>query len=421
MRIIHLSDIHFDERRQLAGAVRVDDNGHNVALVSAAACLEHARKAAIEAGPVDLWVVTGDVFDTATPTQLEERYAIAFVDALAKDAPVVVLAGNHDVPAAGAGATALECLKLRLGVYVIEEPCVLTFRRGAMGGLLPSRLIGSGNGRVWGDPAPAVVALACLPYPRRAELVALVPEGSREERNAAASTVLRGLVQGLRVQAETHAPGAPIVALYHGTLDGATVGVQPRALSGDVTLSPADFGGFTYCAAGHIHKMQKMAPNAFYAGSPDRVDFDEERDFKGVLDVTINGTGPAAVKPIATPARTYVTAAPEHLDAPLDTWKRGVVYRVKAEVGPEEAVAIRRRVAEIAASGVWISASALRVVSDVRARDEEARADESVSAILARWLAANPHHVADVVTQHGGEAAATAAEVVTMNHGISGE
>jgi len=414
IRIIHLSDVHFDERRQLAGAVRVTSDGHNEALVSTARCFAAAEAAALAAGPVDLWVVTGDLFDTATPTQLEERYAVEAVESLARSAPVVVLAGNHDVPAAGAGATALECLKLRPRVHVVEEPAVLYFERSysSSGGLaqIMSEFV-SGAG----------LALACVPYPRRAELVALAPEGSREERNAAASQVLRGIVQGLRIQAETKAPNAVRVALYHGALDGATIGVQPRTISGDVTLSPADFAGFAYCAAGHLHKMQKLAPTVYYAGSIDRVDFDEARDYKGALDVRVCGNRATEVKPIATPARVYVTATPEHLDAPLDTWKPGVVYRVKGEVGPEEAAAIRRRVGELAATGVWISASALRVVSDVRARDEEARADESVGAILSRWLTANPHHVTDLVTQHGGEPAATSAEIVTLNRAIAGE
>lgn len=413
IRIIHLSDVHFDERRQLAGAVRVTSDGHNEALVSTARCFAAAEAAALAAGPVDLWVVTGDLFDTATPTQLEERYAVEAVESLARSAPVVVLAGNHDVPAAGAGATALECLKLRPRVHVVEEPAVLYFAEqdGAFVRVMNGAAIG----------LAAELALACVPYPRRAELVALVPEGSREERNAAASQVLRGIVQGLRIQAETQAPNAVRVALYHGALDGATIGVQPRTISGDVTLSPADFAGFAYCAAGHLHKMQKLAPTVYYAGSIDRVDFDEARDYKGALDVRVGVNRATEVKPIATPARVYVTATPEHLEAPLDTWKPGVVYRVKGEVGPEEAAAIRRRVGELAATGVWISASALRVVSDVRARDEEARADESVGAILSRWLTANPHHVTDLVTQHGGESAATSAEIVTLNRAIAGE
>lgn len=414
MRLIHLSDIHFDERRQLAGSVRLDDAGHNEALTSTARCVAAIVDAACAAGPVDLWLVTGDVFDTATPTQLEERVAIEAIDRMARHAPVIVLAGNHDVPAAGAGATALECLKLRSGVHVVEEPCVLHLGRDPETGRYEdSRRLGQ-----WSEP----VALVCLPYPRRAELVALAPEGSREERNAAASTVLRGLVHGLRARAVHEAsPHSAHVALYHGSLDGAMVGVQPRALSGDVTLSPADFGPFAYAAAGHIHRMQRMAPNVYYAGSPDRVDFDEEADFKGALDVRIEHGRLVSVTPIATPARVYVTAAPQHLSAPVDSWERGVVYRVAADVTTQEAAEIRRRVAELAASGVWISTSGLRVSSEIRARDEEAYADESVSAVLERWLTANPHHAEDVAAQHGGEASAVTSEIVDLSLSIAKE
>lgn len=399
MRIIHISDIHFDERRQLAGEVRVDAEGRNHALVSTARCVEAIREQALAAGQVDLWCVTGDVFDSPVPTPLEERAAIEAIEAMAGSAPVVVLSGNHDVPAAGAGATALECLKVRRNIHVVEAPRVLTLQAGGV-----------------------TVSVVCVPYPRRAELVALAPDGSREERNALASQILRGILQGLRVQAANNSPGSVLVALYHGSLDGATVGAQPRTISNDVALSPADFGGFAYAGCGHIHRMQRLAPNVYYAGSPDRVDFDEEADYKGGLDVTISAAGVLeAVRPIASEPRVYVTARPEHLAAANDTWTAGgTVYRVKGEVMQSEAVEIRRRVAELAAAGVWISASALRVVSEIRTRDELASADETVAAFLERWLTANPAHVEEAATVTGTEPADIAAAVLDLNTEIAG-
>ncbi len=242
MRLIQISDLHHDELRKLAGDVRLDDRGHNVCLVSLAECIEHVRVTALAAGPVDAWLVTGDVFDRATPTPLEERYAVVAMESLAKHAPVVIISGNHDVPREAAGATALECLKLREGIIVIERTQNIGFWTDPGGG--PKLLFGGALPVVEADryQSPPDLVLGCVPYPRRAEIVKLAPEAGSEDRNALLSQLLAGSVQALRMQAEVSAPNAVRVALFHGSLDGAAVGVQPRPLSGDVQLSPADFG-----------------------------------------------------------------------------------------------------------------------------------------------------------------------------------
>lgn len=439
MRLIHISDLHFDERRQLAGAPRLDGRGHNVCLVSLAACIEHVRVTALAAGRVDAWIVTGDVFDTATPSPLEERYAIEAMKALAKDALVIIIAGNHDVPNAAAGATALECLKHRDGIIVVEDVRNLAFWYDPGGS---GRLFFGGGLPVDSDryQSPPDLVLSCVPYPRRAELVRGAPEAGREARNALASELLRGLVQALRIEAESRAPDAIRVALFHGSLDGAKIGVQPRALSGDVQLAASDFAGYDAAACGHIHKMQPIGPGVYYAGSPDRCDFDEERDYKGGVELTVERGKPAGVKPIPTPAREYVTVTPEQLlGTPPAAWKRGgAVYRVKGDATPEVAIVLRRRVADLDAEGVWISTSALKVESETRARDAGATADESTSNVLERWLAANELHLRDLVEQHGGEPlddlpeperaevldvrrAELHAELLADNHAVTGE
>jgi len=408
-RLIHLSDVHLDERRQLAGSIRLDEHGQNAALSNTVACLRAVRDAALADGPVDLWAITGDLFDTPTPTQLEERCAVEFVESLTPHAPVVVLAGNHDVPGAGSGATALECLKLRDNVTVVETPQVLVVSRGFHG----NTVLASDDDVTEDDDT---VTIACVPYPRRAELVALAPDGSREERNAAASAVLKDIIRGLRLESEERAPATAYrLALYHGGLDGAVVGVQPRSLSGDISVHPTDFAGFDYVAAGHIHKRQQLAPNVWYAGSVDRVDFDEEGDEKGALDVQLE-RGALTVEPIATPARRYVTLP---LDAEPETLEPGVVYRWKGEATAAEAAELRRRVA--ARSGdAWVT-TAVRLVAEVRARDAEARADETASALLGRWLLANPLHVDGVTSAHGAQREDVIADIVRLHHAAAGE
>ena len=386
MRIIQISDVHLDERRQLAGALRLTADGESEALVRTTQCVDHVISAALSLGPVDLWAITGDLFDAPTPTQHEVRAAVRLVYCMADQAPVVVLAGNHDAPMAGAGATALEGLKLRKRVHVVEQPEVL-------------RIAGA--------------SVVCLPYPRRAELVALAPEGSREERNAAASQALQSMLTVLRDSDY----GAPKVCLYHGTITGSVVGAQPRTLSGDVELHAGAFAGFDVSLAGHIHKRQQFTSRVHYAGSIDRVDFDEEHDTKCALDVRLYANGDVTVTEIPTPARRYVTlpAAP---DADWQ-WEPSVVYRVKARVSAAEAVAVRGRVSELSGAGCWITA-ALDVADEARVRDEAARPDESPAAMLARWVASNPQHTAEVAAAHNAELAAVNNDVERLHAALAG-
>ena len=415
MRAVQITDWHLDARRQLAGVLR-EYNGMNVALSNTAACVRAVAAAALAAGPVDVWLVTGDVTDTATPTQQEVRVMVELVDELARFALVVIVAGNHDVPGAGAGAPSLEALKLRPRVIVVEVPTVLYLaRRGAVLDVLD---VDPYAPPVPGACAEAIAAVACLPYPRRSELVTAAPEGSREERYALASEALRGVLQASRVAIETTAPQAARLVAYHGTIDGATVGVQPRTIQGDITLSVGDFAGFHFVGAGHIHKMQRLAPTVFYAGSVDRVDFDEAADFKGGLEIVVGEGAPLAVKPIPSPARKYVTLSPAQLAGYV--YQPDIVYRVRGDVTPTEAIELRRTVADIAATGVWIAA-ALNIEARVRVRDEQATAEEPTSALLARWLAANPQHIEDIVGSYGGTKEHTVAEVIELSAKITGE
>ncbi|MCP4633181.1 MAG: exonuclease SbcCD subunit D [candidate division Zixibacteria bacterium] len=60
------------------------------------------------------------------------------------------------------------------------------------------------------------------------------------------------------------------------------------------------FLGFDYVALGHYHKFTKVANNCFYAGSSERLSFNEEGQDKGLLEVDFPGP---AVKFHLLPAR----------------------------------------------------------------------------------------------------------------------
>lgn len=88
MRILHLSDSHLGRTLRVRGAPR----GWTRALDHRAA-VEHA---VLAAGPVDLVVHTGDLFDRSRPPRAEVAQAAGWLVGLAQRVPVVVLRGNHD-------------------------------------------------------------------------------------------------------------------------------------------------------------------------------------------------------------------------------------------------------------------------------------------------------------------------------------
>ncbi|WP_428770934.1 exonuclease subunit SbcD [Treponema sp. HNW] len=68
----------------------------------------------------------------------------------------------------------------------------------------------------------------------------------------------------------------PALLLCHVFTTGAQSGGSERIFAGTAELTEADvFSFFTYTAAGHIHKTQKIRDNLWYAGSPLAYSFDE--------------------------------------------------------------------------------------------------------------------------------------------------
>lgn len=84
--------------------------------------------------------------------------------------------------------------------------------------------------------------------------------------------------------------GKPIVYIFHGTFKGALLNDWNIAEK-ETYIDPAIFDrkGVAAVVSGHLHKHQTVynQPLVFYCGSPNRVDFSEEKQPKGfvVLDV----------------------------------------------------------------------------------------------------------------------------------------
>lgn len=376
MRVAHLSDFHYDASRRIAGSVR-DVDGRPWGIAVPDRCL---REVVAAAGKVDLWALTGDTFDRASPAAGEIAAVVDFVTDLAQSAPVVVLAGNHDVPLVGGGGDALEALRRRERVTVCDRPQVLK--------------LGGGT----------VVA---LPYPRRAEIATACPKDV--EPNVWASKMLERLLVSLGEQALLQ-PG-PRLLLWHGSIDGAEIRHQPRSLAHDIVLSlPALLSGpWDAVLCGHIHQRQALHPKVRYAGSPDRCDFGEEGDPKGGLLWTFGEAFVSCVELDTTKATVYRTVAPHEYAGGVP----GVVLRVKGQVDDATAVALRQRIAADREGGA-LTEDAIDVDHVVRLRDAAASRDEPPEDFLRRWLSERPEP-GQLADEHGGTVSALVDDVAELH------
>jgi exonuclease SbcD len=145
------------------------------------------------------------------------------------------------------------------------------------------------------------------------------------------------------------------VLTIHGTIDGATFGVERQIMLGKDLVLPKSFvalPGVDYVAMGHIHKHQSLGahPPVVYPGSIERIDFGEEREEKGcvLVDLEKGGTQWRFHK---LAARPFVTIAVDVRNSPEPQERvklalekhdlSGTIVRVKVDARPDQASQLR--------------------------------------------------------------------------------
>jgi DNA repair protein SbcD/Mre11 len=216
---------------------------------------------------VDLVIFAGDAFKTRDPSPtLQREFARRikrFVDA---NVPVVMLVGNHDLPAMEKKASSIDIYRT-LGVPNViigwaEDVHVIETKRGK-------------------------VQVATAPYPMRNRLLAQAEHRGKsiEELD---KTLQEIVGENIRAMAEQLDPEVPAILTGHFTVSGATYGSERSVMIGrDVAVlkSVLSDGPWDYVALGHIHKHQDLNPGRYpamvYPGSLERIDFGEEKEAKG--------------------------------------------------------------------------------------------------------------------------------------------
>ncbi|HTV03712.1 MAG TPA: exonuclease subunit SbcD [Luteitalea sp.] len=347
MKVLHTSDWHAGKLWK--GRSRLDE------LAAVLDDLAHA----IERDRIDLVLMTGDIFDTPSPSADAERLVFGFFRRVGRlGTPSVVIAGNHDSPT-----------RVEAWGQLAELAQVTTAG-------LPKVAARGGCVRV--ETRAGLACVAMVPFAPVARLVSAQQLGEAPERAPG-----RYAAEMRRLVARTcdgFEPGAVNLLLAHTHVEGARLaGTERRVhVTDDWAASVDTFPAHAqYVALGHVHLHQSLdaaAAPAWYAGSPMQLDFGEEGQGKAFNVVDVRPGQPARVEPRpyagARPLRT-ITVSPDRMDVdPAQVADQPHVRVVVEVVGGPAPADINRRVRQ-AIPGV--------VSVDVRVTSPDAGARERLA------------------------------------------
>ncbi len=307
MKILHTSDWHVG--RAMRGRSRAEEHIAVLAEIAAIATAE----------AVDVVLVVGDLFDTASPTPESERIVFrSLLDLVATGATVIVLAGNHD------NHRRLQALQplLELGGVITRA----MFARPDAGGVI----------EVVSRDGVERAKVAVLPFLSQRFVVKAseLMEMDAQDHGQMYDTRVRSLLEAL---CEGFGPDTVNIVAAHLTVGGGRLGGGERAAH---TVFEYEVGatGFPstaqYVALGHLHRRQRMpgAGQLHYCGSPLQLDFGETADVKAVLVVDVHPGLPARVRDIELTAGRRLRALTGSLDSlrqaagtTADDWLKVVV------------------------------------------------------------------------------------------------
>ena len=271
MKVLHTSDWHVG--RTIRGRSRADEHAAVLAEVAAI-----ARREA-----VDVVLVTGDLFDTASPSPESERLVYrALLDLEGTGATVVAIAGNHDN-------------ERRL------QAVAPLFERGRVAvGAVPSRPDEGGVVRLTtGGGEELDIALVPFLSQRNAVRADLLMAGTEADAVAAYDDRCRNVIAAL---CGALRPGAVRMVAAHLFVLGGRSGTSERVAHTALgyAVSPHAFpADLHYVALGHLHRPQAVGqPTVRYAGSPLQLDFGEAGEAKSVALVEVTARTPARITEI---------------------------------------------------------------------------------------------------------------------------
>lgn len=288
MKVIHFADTHLG----VENYGRIDPaTGLSSRLLDFLRALDQVVDYAIEEG-ADLVVFAGDAYKTRDPTPTHQREFAKRIRRLSEAGiPSFLLVGNHDLPVTPSRAHTTEIFATLgvEGVTVARKPGIIGVR--TRGG---------------------VVQVVALPWVTRS---GILTKDEHKNRTLAQldELMLQKLENILKDELKRLDPTLPAILVGHCTVMGATYSSEKSVMLGHDLVLPKSFlahPSLDYVALGHIHKHQVIneSPPIVYAGSLERIDFSEEGEVKGFVEVDLGAKGQEAhFRFIPVQARPFLT------------------------------------------------------------------------------------------------------------------
>jgi exonuclease SbcD len=363
IKLLHTADIHIG----MENYGRVDPaTGINARVMDFLRRLSDIGDYAVEQG-VDVFVFAGDAYRTRDPNPTYQREFARRIKRIADAGiPVILLVGNHDLPAVAKRATSIDIFG------TLEVPNVIVGNREELHQITCRR----------GQP----LQVATAPYPLRSALV------SKDEVQGKSLAELDALLQGAMIeniqalaQQARQTPDVPAILTGHFSVNEASHGSEQNIMIGrDAALPRSVLADPTwrYVALGHIHKHQSLngdnQPPVLYSGSIERIDFGEEREPKGFVVAEISD-GPTTwefVRGYHRQARPFVTIRADVRDAADPT--AAVVAAIRGKSAPSTSSGQ----APSTGSGRDLSESVVRVIVTLRQEQEPLLVEREISRAL---------------------------------------
>ena len=264
MRILHTSDWH------------IGRSFHGHATLDALRGVLEALTAQVRERRVDVVIVAGDVFDSATPAAacytLLTDTLVALRDTGAR---VVLTSGNHD----SAARLGFQARLLRDGIHVLTDPTALATPVTIADEHGPVQLYG-------------------IPF-LEPSLVRHLWEGVELRTQAQTLAHAMGLVRG-----DLAVRGGRSVVISHCFAAGVapTPHLERDIQQGGIDVVPLSvFDGPDYVALGHIHGRQQLSERVRYAGAPLHYSFGEADKPRGSWLVELDASGLASAEWLGLP------------------------------------------------------------------------------------------------------------------------
>jgi exonuclease SbcD len=358
MRILHTGDWHVG--RTLRGRSRAEEHRRVLAEIRGIA----------QERDVDLILVAGDLFDSATPTPEAEQIVYgALIDLAATGAPIVLVAGNHDNP------HRLQAVRPLLELTHVHT-AVSPMPAGA-GGL---RRIATRRGEA--------AAIALLPFVSQRSIVRaedLMRADAADHVASYADRMCR-IVEALCAALPDDTVN---LMLAHVMVHGGVLGGGERLAHTvfDYGVPSTAFAPELHVAAlGHLHRAQELpgACRIRYCGSPLQLDFGEAEDAKSVdLIDAVPGRPPTIVTVPLQEGRRLVTLRGSPDEVLSRTSELGDAY-LRIELDAEPQVGLADHVRRELPGAVEVRVVRRREEGDAPRRT---RAGRSPQELFAEYLA----------------------------------